>query len=56
MSRENRIQEYLELLDLGDELYECNKHKITRKTTSIMKSTASKDILTSVVKEEIEFS
>ena len=55
MSRESRIKDYVEMLELGDELYECDKRKVIRKTTTVFRSNNTKDIITSVVKEEIEF-
>ena len=56
MKRENRIKEYLDLLDLGDELYECDKRRVTRKTTWQTKSSLGKEILTVIETETIDFS
>jgi len=56
MKRENRIREYLELMDLGDELYEMEKRRVTRKTTWHTKSSLSKEVMTFVETETIDFS
>lgn len=56
VSRENRIKEYLDMLDLGNELYESDKRIVTRKTVRTTMSSISKEILTEVETETVEFS
>ena len=56
MDRDLKISQYRDLLDLGDDLYECDKRKVIRKTTKTVKSSGSKDILTFKEIEEITFS
>ena len=56
MSRENRIQEYLDLIDLGNELAGEEMRRVTRKTTWQTKSSLSKEVMTIIETEVIDFS
>jgi hypothetical protein len=53
-SRDSRIKEYLDLLDLGNEMYEADKRRVTRKTTTVSKDDFGK-VVTVYQQEEIEF-
>jgi len=55
MQRENRIKEYLDMLDLGNEMYDCDKRRVTRKTTWQTKSSLSREIMTYIETETIDF-
>ena len=55
MDRDLRIKIYNDMIGLGDEMYECDKRKILRKTTTVTKSKTTGEILTTFEQEEIEF-
>ena len=52
--RENQIKDYLDMLDLGNELYESDKRMVTRKTTTTTKDDKGRVVIT-YQQEVIEF-
>jgi len=52
--RETRIKDYLDMLDLGNELYESDKRMVTRKTTTTTKDASGRVVIT-YQQEVIEF-
>ena len=56
MMRESRIREYLDMLELGDELYGADLHRVTRKRVTHTKSNLRKEIITEIETETIAFS
>lgn len=52
--RENRIREYLDMLQLGDELYEADMRMVTRRTQVV--GYIGQEKISLVVQERIEFS
>ena len=50
---ENRLKDYLDYLDLGDELYECDRRMVKRKTRTVIRGAAGTTIIETT--DEIEF-
>ena len=53
--RDNRIYDYLKLLELGDEMYECDRRIVTRTTKTVTKGPGGV-LLAQTTEETIEFS
>lgn len=54
-SVENRIQKYLDYLDLGGDLYEADNRKVSHKTI-ITQRTPKGELIITHIQEDIEFS
>ena len=48
------LTQYMDLIDLGCELYDADKRKVVRKTTTITRR--GNEVVTEIVHDDIEFS
>ena len=56
MDRDMKIKKYSEMINLGDDMVECDMRKIIRKTSQTIKDDKGKNVCTVVEIEEINFS